>query len=372
LRKIKAILRVLSAIGPGMRAGRQIDQIFRYYVIHALEESGFFEYILEPKTYGDILSHFGFVDCRYTQDVINTLTKDRQNVIIFEDDLYHRNAKIPLPRLESVLMNAPSRLHVGTHLGEGLYENILDRLREKHLELEGIFVRDDQRLVHNLKALLESPLYTKVRIGSFDLLPREQRFWLAGKDLLEIGCGNGFETAELWMLTNGSVNITGVDLVPNMIEMAKNEFESYLDQINPEHIPLTNENRPIFKVDNVMDLSIETNSFHACFAMLVLHWVPDPRVAIREMIRVVKPGGLLFGAQPIKPYINPYVDLIIRSSRNSNGFFWKEDFVQWFREFGLEVESVTPAGIFRVTNTKEASDLATQEASRNDTSFKRV
>ena len=145
------------------------------------------------------------------------------------------------------------------------------------------------------------------------------------------------------------------------IEMAEEKFESYLDQLDPHHPPLTDQNRPEFLVGDLMDLDYEDNSFDASYTMLVMHWVPDPKRAIREIVRVVKPGGLIFGAQPIKPYINPYVDLIIRSSRNSNGFFWKEDFIQWFREYGLETEIVSPAGIFRVTNSQEASDIALQK-----------
>lgn len=356
---------MLAAIGPGMRAGQQIDQIFRFYVIFALKGTGFFEFLNEPRSYGEILSHFEFIDNMYTRDLINTLAADKQNVLLLEEGVYRRNPEIPLPELESVLEHAPERLHVGRHLGEGLYDNIVDRLRENDLDVEGVFVRDDQRLVDNLKGLLESPLYSTVRVGCFDLLPGYQRNALNGKNLLEIGCGNGIETAELWSITGGEVKITGIDLVPNMVGRAETEFESYLEELNPGHPALTTDNQPTFKIDNVMDLSFETNSFHSCFSMLVLHWVPDPRVAIREMIRVVEPGGVLFGAQPYKPYINPYVDLIIRSSRNSHGFTWKEDFIQWFREFGLEAEVVTPAGMFRVTNSEEASDLAEEEAKRN-------
>jgi ubiquinone/menaquinone biosynthesis C-methylase UbiE len=80
----------------------------------------------------------------------------------------------------------------------------------------------------------------------------------------------------------------------------------------------------------------------------MLHWTSDPRQAIGELVRVTRPGGLIFGAQAMKPLANPYFDLVFRTSENVNGFFWKEDFMRWFGEHGLVPEMATPTGIFRM------------------------
>jgi ubiquinone/menaquinone biosynthesis C-methylase UbiE len=200
--------------------------------------------------------------------------------------------------------------------------------------------------------LLGTAFYSIIRAGCFDYLKRGERQWLDGKQLLEIGCGNGLETAEMWLLTNGKVNITAVDAVPGMLQLAEKQFEQYLDQIQPKHPSITDENRPVFKQANATNLPYEDNTFDAAFCFFLFHWTADPAIAIKEAVRVVRPGGLVFGAQSYKPYTNPYLNLVVRSSRNSYGFFWKEDVHRWFADCGLELDMVTPAGIFRARNTK--------------------
>jgi ubiquinone/menaquinone biosynthesis C-methylase UbiE len=352
-----------------MRASRQVDLIFRHYILDVLNSVGLFSFIQQKRSYGEILAEFDFVDNEYTRDVFKLVTMDRQNVIVSEDDVYYRKADVPLPELEQVLASTPSHLHSLTLVCEGLYENILDRMREKNLDVEEVFIRDEERLVTKFNTFLENPLYSAVRVGTFDFLPNHQRAWLEGKKLLEVGCGNGYETAEIWILGDGKIHITGVDLVSSMVDLARQNFRKYLLEMNSGDLHLDEANVPAFEQGSAMDLPYEADSFQAAYFVLMLHWVSDPRMALREMIRVVEPGGVIFGAQPYKPYISPFVDLIIRSSRNSNGFFWKEDFVQWFREFGLEVELTTPAGIFRVTNSEEASKIAIEEATSHGSKY---
>jgi ubiquinone/menaquinone biosynthesis C-methylase UbiE len=341
-----------------MMAGRKGDMIFRFYILNALKDVGFFAYLEKPRTYGDILTQFGFVDSSYTQELLTVMSMDQANPIIHEEGSYRRNPKVEIPSLEDVLAQVPKRIHELTLIGEGMQKNIVDRLREDYREVEEIFVRDEKSLVEKFNNLLGSKTYSAIRRASFDNLPKSELRMLDGKNLLELGCGNGVETAEIWLFTDGKVHITGVDLVQDMVDLAESQFGSYLNELDPKHPELNGSNHPRFEVGDIMSLPYEPDSFDACYSMLVMHWASDPKQVVREMIRVVKPQGLIFGAQPIKPYVNPYLDVLIRSSRNSFGFFWKEEYIHWFREFGLEVEIGTPAGIFRVRNTEEATHLA--------------
>jgi 2-polyprenyl-3-methyl-5-hydroxy-6-metoxy-1,4-benzoquinol methylase len=99
---------------------------------------------------------------------------------------------------------------------------------------------------------------------------------LKGKHLLEVGCGLGFDSLEF--LKRG-VRVTATDLTPAAIALAKQHFE--LENVQPEAV----------QVENVLKLSFEDETFDAVWANGVLHHTGDTCGAIREIRRVLKPGG---------------------------------------------------------------------------------
>lgn len=353
MRALRAWLSIIKSVGSGARAGKQGGEIFRYFVFKALSDVGFLEYLAVPRTYGELIAEFGFEDGEYFQGLMNTLINDKQNLILQNNKQYARNHEVAIPDLETILRKTHHRVQPMMLMAEALSENIITRLRAERLGLPEVFERDEHRVVNMFNELLGTAFYSIVRAGCFDYLKRAERQWLTGKQLLEIGCGNGLETAEIWLLTKGKVHITAVDAVPGMLQLAEKQFDQYLDQIQPKHPMVTAENRPVFKLANATNLPFEDNSFDAVLCFFVLHWTANPAMAIKEAVRVVRPGGLIFGAQSYKPYTNPYLDLVVRSSRNSYGFFWKEDVHRWFADYGWELDMITPAGIFRARNTSE-------------------
>ncbi len=347
MRKIKIYWRLFRSFGNMMRAGRQTDQIFRYFVVKALDEIGLFAYLSELRTFGEIVSYFGFEDVEYTQEVLDILSSDQKKLIVFDGDRYVRNLAEDMPDLAHILDMADPRVHQLGDLADAMYDSILERLRREKLGVKEVFERNQKKVVNTFNHLLSGNIYTTVRELCFEYLLPSERRWLQGKHLLEIGCGNGLETAELWLLSGGNIKITAVDTVPSMLELAESQFERILDKLQPDHIQLTDNNRPSFEKANAISLPYPDNTFDAAFWLLMLHWTSDPAQAIAEAVRVVKPGGLIFGSQPGKPYVNPYLNLVIRSSRDSYGFFWKEDFYRWASSCGVNLDMVTPANIFR-------------------------
>lgn len=352
MRLIQAWWHIVRGIGSAMRAGRQADQLFRYYVIQALEGIGFFDFLHQPRSYGEILTTFNFQDNDYTQEVLVTLHNDSNNVISLNSGSYVLNVDVERKSLEEILKLVDKRFRPMALVAENLAENILERMREEKVGVEEIFTRDEHRVTNMFNDVLGTSIYTTVRNAVFAYLPSHEKKWLRDKALIELGCGSGRETAELWTHLKGRILITGVDPVRRMVELAEENFEEYLVGISPNHPPIVSSNRPKFKEGNAVELPFEDNSFDAAFWSFMLHWTSDPRKVIEEAVRVVRPGGLIFGAQQFKPYINPFLDLVVRSSRNSYGFFWKEEYIQWFAQRGLKLDIATPAGIFRVRNTK--------------------
>jgi len=352
MRAIRAWMSIFKSVGSGARAGRQGGKVFRYFVFKALSDVGFIEYLSEPRTYGELIAEFGFEDGEYFQELMDALVNDKENLIIQDNKHYIRNQEVPMPELENIMRKTHHRVRPLMLMADAMSDNIIKRLRAERLGLLEVFEQDEQRVVNMFDELLGTAFYSMIRTGCFDYLKRTELKWLDGKQLLEIGCGNGLETAEIWLLTKGKVHITAVDAVPSMLQLAENQFEQLLNQLQPTHPSVTDDNRPLFKEANATQLPFDDNSFDAAFWLFLMHWTADPATAIREAVRVVRPGGLIFGAQSYKPYTNPYLNLTVRSSRNSYGFFWREDYHRWFQDCGLELDMITPAGIFRARNTK--------------------
>ncbi len=333
-----------------MKSGRQNDLIFRHFVLETLDKLGFFEYLRQPRAYGEILAEFGFSESEYTQDFFNTLLHDSHNVIFQNSGIYAVNPDVSLPSIESILAKTDPRLHFMRQMAETLSHNILDRLQDKDFGVTEIFERDDYSVVNMFNDVLDTSIYSAVRKACFAYLTSKERRWLRGKKLIDIGCGSGRETAEIWLHLDGDTSITAVDPVPAMLTLAQSNFMDLLKEMDPAHPPVTKKNRPRFKEGSATRLPFDDNSFDASFWAFMLHWTADPKKAISEAVRVVRPGGLSLGSQAFKPYVNPYFNLVVRSSRNSFGFFWREDYVKWFAAEGLEIDLATPVGILRVTN----------------------
>ena len=355
MRKARAWWQIFRTIGGGMQAGRQLNALFRYSVLMSLEQVGLYKYLEEPKSYGEILSELNFVDGEYTREVFGTVVNDSNNVIILEGEHYVRNPEEPLPNYEELMKRTNPRIRPLMQVAENMSDDILGRLMDERVDLPEMFERNENKLVNMFHEVMGASVYSKVRLAVFNFLPRKEFHWLHGKKLLEVGCGSGRETAELWSIFGGDIRITAIDPVPSMIEMARENFSKMVKNVDPQHPPISSENTPVFEEGNAINLRYEDNTFEAGFFAIMLHWTSDPKKVIQELVRVVKPGGIILGSSSHKPYINPYVDLVIRSSRNSYGFCWKEEFINWFEEEGRRVELVTPAGIFRVINTPDDS-----------------
>ncbi|MBP0001901.1 MAG: class I SAM-dependent methyltransferase [Cyanobacteria bacterium SID2] len=113
-----------------------------------------------------------------------------------------------------------------------------------------------------------------------------------GKSLLDVGCGAGENS--VYFGSRGA-NCVASDYSPGMVDVALQLAER-------------NGVRVEGKVINAMDIDFPDNTFDIVYAANLLHHIPQPMDSIREMHRVLKPGGKMCFWDPLRhnPVINVY------------------------------------------------------------------
>jgi SAM-dependent methyltransferase len=96
-----------------------------------------------------------------------------------------------------------------------------------------------------------------------------------GLRVLEIGCGIGTDGAQF---AKAGAQYTGVDLTDAAIDLARKRFE--IDGLRGD-----------FRVADAENLDFADESFDLVYSHGVLHHTPDTARAVREIHRVLKPGG---------------------------------------------------------------------------------
>ncbi len=117
---------------------------------------------------------------------------------------------------------------------------------------------------------------------SFDLLGPTP-----GDTLLEVGCGTGDDARALARRVAPGGRIVGVDTSRAMVEEARRRR----DEDDPDLAAA-------FEVADVTDLAYEAGRFDGCRVDRVLQHLADPERAIRELVRVTRPGGRVVAAEP--------------------------------------------------------------------------
>src|SRR5215216_6498576 len=93
--------------------------------------------------------------------------------------------------------------------------------------------------------------------------------------VLEVGCGLGTDGAQF---AKAGAKYTGIDLTNAAVELAKRRFELF-------DLPGS------FRVADAERLHFANNSFDVVYSHGVLHHTPNIAAAVREIHRVLRPGG---------------------------------------------------------------------------------
>ncbi|HME50734.1 MAG TPA: class I SAM-dependent methyltransferase [Candidatus Lokiarchaeia archaeon] len=324
LSKLKAWIPFMK-LGNNRKKRDELLGYFRYLVFKQLYETNVFKEFKEPVPLKSVCEHLGWeYPSKYVDDLITALVND--GVLLKSGNNYSLSPQLMLTLQEPKVENFED---FNTAYAE-FVKCIPDRLQGKSCSFTG------QISLFNWDSALASKMYQANRDSAFNWANLKD---ISGRTLLDVGCGPGYETADIWTrIGKKNVAITAIEPDEGLIKIAKDEFVhnikkfGYVSATDDADVP----NIPRFSQGSVMSLEFEDNSFDMVYFSNILHWTPDPSTGIKEMVRIMKPGGIIFGTQVTLEAGNPYMDLVTRTIKETHGFFWKKDFIRWCKEAGLK------------------------------------
>jgi SAM-dependent methyltransferase len=105
--------------------------------------------------------------------------------------------------------------------------------------------------------------------------------YATGKSVLDIACGVGYGSQVL--IDNGAARVVGGDISPEAIGYAEQRYASP---------------RVSFAIMAAEDIPLSTGSIDCAVSLETIEHIPNPRGFLRELDRVLKPGGTLVISTP--------------------------------------------------------------------------
>ena len=113
----------------------------------------------------------------------------------------------------------------------------------------------------------------------------EREIWIvaglkSGMNVLDLACGPGFISCELARAVEAGT-VTGVDISEELIFTAQQaKISEKVQNVS-------------FRTDNIYGLDLPENSFDFIYARFVFQHLEKPQLALQNILRVLKPGGIL-------------------------------------------------------------------------------
>jgi len=119
-----------------------------------------------------------------------------------------------------------------------------------------------------------------------------------GLKILDVGCGAGKQCLSFHHFLNGEAKITGGDVSEDLLNQARIESEKLKAKIEYIHLNF-NETFPL-----------ENDQFDLASCCFAIYYAQDIPFTIKEMHRVLRPGGRLFTTGPMPTNKQVFYDII--------------------------------------------------------------
>ena len=202
----------------------------------------------------------------------------------------------------------------------------------RFVEFKGIRRAHDSDYRDTVKKLYDGPRGAAIRLSSVISLHdplvgymlRSGQFDIGRfRSILDVGSGSGQILRHVLRQSGDDVRIVACDLSPNMLHRARLRLKS---------------DRPQFVAADMKNLPFADESFDCITCGWVIEHLPDPRPGLREMLRVLQPGGSLLlmatedtltGALSSRTWkCRTYNRDELREACEEVGFEWTQQF--WF------------------------------------------
>lgn len=165
-----------------------------------------------------------------------------------------------------------------------------------------------------------APQWDSLQKGFFSSTVRDKALSIAkvqsGYLAADIGCGTGFITEGL---TKSGLRVIAVDRSQAMLSEMKSKFAGKENMID-------------YRLGESSELPITDEAVDYAFANMYLHHVENPPVAIKEMARILKPGGVL-----VITDLDEHSHEFLRHAHNDRWMGFKRGEVKrWFKEADLK------------------------------------
>jgi ubiquinone/menaquinone biosynthesis C-methylase UbiE/uncharacterized protein YbaR (Trm112 family) len=149
--------------------------------------------------------------------------------------------------------------------------------------------------------------------------------------ILDVGCAQGRSTAPFINKTN---TVIGFDISKKMIETGNNRFKK-------SNYP------PYYFVGDATCIPIDTNSVDIIVLYGVLHHMTPLKTAIKEIVRILKPGGLILSLENNRTPLRFLFDILQKlwclwnEKAGESPTMSSSDITRWFSETNLTITTHT-------------------------------
>jgi len=119
-----------------------------------------------------------------------------------------------------------------------------------------------------------------------------------GMDILDVGCGAGKQCFSFLTQLNGKAQITGTDVSEELLNKAREENAKLGNRVTFD------------KMDFNKEFTFPEGTFDLVSCCFAIYYAEDIPFTIKEMHRVLKPGGQLFSTGPMPENKRMFYDII--------------------------------------------------------------